>query len=96
MLPEEQTLILARLRSAEGHLGAVIGMVENEQNCIKVLHQLFAVQTALHACGRLLLYCQVQQSLETACYNICPEKRSAEIRHKVGFYRFNLLFARLE
>jgi len=92
MLPEEQTLILARLRSAEGHLGSVIGMVENEQNCIKVLHQLYAVQAALHACGRLLLYYQVQQSLETACYNTCPEKRSAEIKRLVDLYRYYLIF----
>ena len=96
MLPEEQALILARLRSAQGHLGSVIGMVENEQNCIKVLQKLHAVEAALHACARLFLYYQVQQSLETACYNTFPEKRSAEIRHKVGFYRFNLLFARFE
>ena len=60
MLPEEKALILIRLRSAEGYLGSVIGMVENKQNCIKVLHQLHAVEAALHACGRLLLYYQVQ------------------------------------
>jgi DNA-binding FrmR family transcriptional regulator len=93
MLPEEQTLIVARLRSAEGHLGSVIGMVKNEQNCIKVLHQLYAVQAALHACGHLLLYYQVQQSLETACNNACPEKRSAEIKRLVDLYRFLLMFA---
>ncbi len=92
MRPEEQTLILARLRSAEGHLGSVIGMVENEQNCIKVLHQLYAVQAALHACGRLLLYDQVQQSLEIACYNTCPEKRSVEIKRLVDLYRYYLIF----
>ncbi len=96
MPPEEQTLILARLRSAEGHLGSVIDLVETEQNCIKVLHQLHAIQAALHACGRLLLYYQVQQSLKTACCSACPEKRSAEMRHMVDFYRFNLLFARFE
>jgi DNA-binding FrmR family transcriptional regulator len=68
-------------------------MVENEQNCIKVLHQLHTVQAALHTSGRLLLYNQLQQSLETACYNPPPEKRSAEIRQLVDMYRFYLLFA---
>ena len=93
MLPEEQILILARLRSAEGHLGSVIGMVEIEQNCIKVLHQLHAVKAALHASGHLILYYQVQQSLETGCYNACPEKRSAEMRRLVDLYRFYLMLA---
>ena len=85
--------MLARLRSAEGHLGSVIGMVETEQNWIKVLHQLHAVKAALRASGHLILYYQLQQSLETGCYNTCPEKRSAEIRHLVDLYRFYLLFA---
>jgi hypothetical protein NreA len=93
MLPEDQALILTRLRSAEGHLGSVIGMVKNEQNCIKVLHQLYAVQAALHACGRHLLHCQVKQSIEIVSQDPCPEKRSAEIERLVDLYRFLLMFA---
>ncbi len=93
MLIEEQTLILARLRSAEGHLGAVIGMVETGQNCEKVLHQLHAVEAALQASGRHLLHCQVKQSIEIFSQDPCPEKRSAEIERLVDLYRFLLMFA---
>jgi DNA-binding FrmR family transcriptional regulator len=89
---EEQALFLARLRSAEGHLGSVICMVEIEQNCIEVLHQLQAVQAELQDCEKLILYYQLQQSLEIACNNKCPEKRTAEIRHLVDLYRFYLMF----
>jgi DNA-binding FrmR family transcriptional regulator len=93
MLPEEKDLILKRLRSAEGHLGAVIGMVEAGQNCEKVLHQLHAVEAAIQASGRHLLHCQVQQSIEIVSQHPSLEKRSAEIERLVDLYRFLLLLA---
>lgn len=93
MLPEEKDLILKRLRSAEGHLSAVIGMVEAGQNCEKVLHQLHAVEAAIQASGRHLLHCQVQQSIEIVSQHPSLEKRSAEIERLVDLYRFLLLLA---
>jgi DNA-binding FrmR family transcriptional regulator len=93
MLPEEKDLILKRLRSAEGHLVAVIGMVEAGQNCEKVLHQLHAVEAAIQASGRHLLHCQVQQSIEIVSQHPSLEKRSAEIERLVDLYRFLLLLA---
>lgn len=85
---EEQILLLARLRSAEGHLGSIINMVETEQNCLKVLYQLHAVQAALQASGRYLLQCQLKQSIEIVSQDTCPEKRCAEINRLVDLYRF--------
>ena len=93
MLPEEKDLILKRLRSAEGHLGAVIGMVEAGQNCEKVLNQLHAVEAALQASGRHLLHCQVQQSIDIVSQHPSLEKRSSEIERLVDLYRFLLMFA---
>ena len=93
MLPEEKALILTRLRSAEGHLGAVIGMVEAGQNCEKVLNQLHAVEAALQASGRHLLHCQVQQSIDIVSQHPSLEKRSSEIERLVDLYRFLLMFA---
>jgi DNA-binding FrmR family transcriptional regulator len=92
MLPEEKAFILTRLQSAEGHLDSVICMVEIDQNCIEVLHKLQAVQAALQDCEKLILCHQLQQSLEIACYNKCPEKRTTEMRHLVDLYRFYLMF----
>ena len=92
MLPEEQTAILKRLRSAEGHMRAVIGMVEKGQDCEKVLHQLHAVEAALQASGRHLLHCQVKQSIEIVSQHPSLEKRNAEIERLVDLYRFFLMF----
>ena len=54
MQPEEQKLIV-RLRSAEGHLRAIIGMIETGQPCEDVICQLIAVQAALRATGLAVL-----------------------------------------
>ena len=53
MSDSEETL--RRLRSARGHLDAVIRMVENDRYCIDVLHQIRAVQGALDRSRRALL-----------------------------------------
>jgi DNA-binding FrmR family transcriptional regulator len=88
MIPEQRILFLARLRSAEGHLGSVIDMVETEQNCLKVLYQLHAVQAALQASGRYLLQCQVKQSIEIVSKDPCLVKHCTEINRLVDLYRF--------
>jgi DNA-binding FrmR family transcriptional regulator len=44
-----------RLRSAHGHLDAVIRMVEEGRYCVDVLHQLGAVQGALEQARRAVL-----------------------------------------
>ena len=44
-----------RLRSARGHLDAVLRMVENDRYCIDVLHQLSAVEGAIAHARREIL-----------------------------------------
>ncbi|HSL26070.1 MAG TPA: metal-sensitive transcriptional regulator [Acidimicrobiia bacterium] len=44
-----------RLRSAQGHLDAVIRMAEDDRYCVDVLHQLSAVQGALDHVHRDIL-----------------------------------------
>ena len=55
MQAEEQAEIVRRLRSAGGHLEAIIGMLEAGEPCEPILHQLGAVQSALRAAGARLL-----------------------------------------
>ncbi len=45
----------ARLRSARGHLDAVIRMLDEDRYCIDILHQLTAVEAALAKARRGLL-----------------------------------------
>jgi DNA-binding FrmR family transcriptional regulator len=87
MQPEQQAEIMRRLRSAQGHLGAVIGMVESGESCEQVLHQLGAVQAALLVAGARLLACQVETSKIIIQLSPCPEERAAELDRLSDLYQ---------
>ncbi len=53
--PQGKQRILARLKSAEGHLRGVLEMVAKDDYCIDVIRQTRAVQSALEKVGALLL-----------------------------------------
>src|SRR5438105_4314518 len=58
--------ILARLRSAEGHLRSVITMVESDAYCIDVLRQTSAIQAAVARIESLLLERHLHHCVSTA------------------------------
>ena len=89
MQAEEQAEIVRRLRSAGGHLEAIIGMLEAGEPCEPILHQLGAVQAALRAAGARLLACQLRQSQDVIRHSPCAEDRAAEITRLLVLY--NLL-----
>lgn len=86
MQPEEQKLIL-RLRSAEGHLRAIIGMIEAGQPCEDVLHQLTAVEAALRAARLAVLKRRLQTSAAVIRSDPCPEARCAELEQLLALYQ---------
>jgi len=53
--PEDMKAIINRLSRAIGHLDAVKRMVEDGQDCSKVLIQLSAVKSAINNVGKLIL-----------------------------------------
>ncbi len=75
----EERAILARLRTAEGHLRAIIAMLETDQPGEQVLHQLNAVQAALRTAGCILLHMQLERSLEVILHSSCEEQRQEEL-----------------
>lgn len=78
--------ILQRLRSANGHLQAVILMVEAGEGCESVLHQLGAVQAALKCAGRALIMCQLEQSAGSLLDDSCPEARTQTVLRISNLY----------
>jgi hypothetical protein NreA len=68
---------LLRLRSAEGHLRVVIAMVEAEEPCQALLHELGVVQAALRAARWRMVDCQYHSCVETIIHDPCAEKRLA-------------------
>jgi DNA-binding FrmR family transcriptional regulator len=87
MRPEERTEITCRLRTAEGHLRAVIGMVEAGEPCEQVLYQLAAVRSAFRIAGGRLLACQVETCEDVIQHSTCPEERVAEIKRLSNLYQ---------
>ncbi len=84
--PKEHSAIVGRLKTAAGHLRAVIGMVEAGEPCDEVLHQLGAVQAALAAAGGAIVDCQVESSAEIILRNPSTEARVAELERLVTLY----------
>jgi DNA-binding FrmR family transcriptional regulator len=84
--PKEHSAVVSRLKTAAGHLRAVIAMVEAGEPCDEVLHQLGAVQAALVAAGSAMVDCQVESSAEIILRNPSTEARVAELERLVNLY----------
>lgn len=86
MKSKQQSEIVRRLRCSAGHLNAVIEMAEAGQPCEQVLHQLGAVEAALHAAGAKLIICQAQSSQSIILDSPSPEQRLAELKRLQSLY----------
>ncbi len=75
MKTEHQRAILNRLRTAKGHLQAVLRMVEEDAYCPDVMKQLSAVQGALERASRIML----RNHLETCVAAAMVAGRTDEI-----------------
>ena len=66
---------LSRLKTVQGHLGAVIGMVEDDRYCVDVMKQISALQSSLERVNRVLL----QGHLETCVVDAIKDGRGQEV-----------------
>lgn len=96
MKPDPQSEIIRRLRSAAGHLNAVIEMAEAGKPCEQVLHQLNAVQSALQVTGKKLLVCQTQNSQAVILDSPFPEQRISELKRLQSLYTMFMQYSNNE
>jgi DNA-binding FrmR family transcriptional regulator len=75
MRSEARRQVLNRLKTARGHLDAVVRMVEADAYCPEVMKQLSAVQGSLARASRLVL----RNHLETCVADAMRAGRTAEI-----------------
>lgn len=75
MKAEHKKTLLNRLKTVRGHLGGVIGMVEDERYCPEIMKQVSALQGSLEKANRILL----QNHLETCVLRAIEEGRSQQI-----------------
>jgi CsoR family transcriptional regulator, copper-sensing transcriptional repressor len=75
MKQHHQSNVLNRLKTARGHLDAVVRMVEDDAYCPDVMKQLSAVQGSLERASRIVL----QNHLETCVAAAMVAGRTDEI-----------------
>ena len=56
--------ILLRLKKANGHLAKVIKMMEEEEGCLKITQQLFAVEKAITLAKKIIIHDHIDHCLE--------------------------------
>ena len=56
--------ILLRLKKANGHLAKVIKMMEEEEGCLKITQQLFAVEKAITQAKKIIIHDHIDHCLE--------------------------------
>lgn len=78
--------LIRRLRSAEGHLRGVIGMVEAGASCQDILHQVLAVRGALHEVNRILIQHHLHECLHAELENRDPAVRERALEHVIALY----------
>ena len=86
MKTNQQSEILHRLHCTAGHLNAVIKMVEDNETCEQVLHQLAAVDAAIRAAGIRLIICQAQSSQAIIVESPSVKQRTDELKRLQSLY----------
>lgn len=86
MKNDPQLEFLQRLRTAEGHVKAIIEMTEAGKPCEEVLHQLNAVISALQSAENRLLLIQARRTESVVLNSPSPEERVAELKRLQSLY----------
>jgi DNA-binding FrmR family transcriptional regulator len=68
--------IVKRLRRAEGHLKAIIGMIEQGRSCVDLAQQLQAVEKAIGAAKKTIIHDHIDHCLEQS---VGPMARQARV-----------------
>lgn len=87
--------LVRRLRRAEGQVGAIRRMVENDQDCVDVLLQIAAVRGALGKAAQVLLGSHVETCVTDALSSGSDEARRRQVDELMTvFNRFGGLAGR--
>jgi len=74
--------IIKRLKRAEGHLHALIGMIENGRPCLDLAQQLHAIENAIGNAKRELIHDHIDHCLDGAVNSNGKSARAALVEFK--------------
>lgn len=75
----DKTLLLNRARSIQGHMGAVVRMLEEDAYCIDIIKQSQAIEKALEKLNSLILEKHLNHCVTTAIRSDEPAERERVI-----------------
>lgn len=78
-MPEHSKDLVNRARSIQGHLGAIVRMLEEDAYCVDIIHQTQAVQKAIDKLNAMLLEHHLQSCVTTAIRSRNPSERERVI-----------------
>lgn len=85
--PRVKEQILGRLRSAEGHLRAIIRMVEEDRYCVDVIRQTRAVQSAIDKTNALVLERHLNHCVSAAIRSDDARERERVIAELLDIFK---------
>lgn len=79
MANTDKTLLLNRARSIQGHMGAIVRMLEEDAYCVDVIKQSQAIQKAIDKLNALILERHLNECVTTAIRSNKPAERERVI-----------------
>lgn len=79
MATTDKTQLLNRARSIQGHVGAIVRMLEEDAYCIDIIKQSQAVEKALDKLNALILEKHMNECVTTALRSNKPHERERVI-----------------
>jgi DNA-binding FrmR family transcriptional regulator len=87
MASTDKTQLLNRARSIQGHMGAVVRMLEDDAYCIDIIKQSQAIEKALEKLNALILEKHLNNCVTTAIRSDKPSERERVIDELMGVFQ---------
>lgn len=79
MATTNKTLLLNRARSIQGHMGAIVRMLEEDAYCVDIIKQTQAIEKAIDKLNALILEKHMNECVTTAIRSNQPAERERVI-----------------
>ena len=79
MATTEKSQLLNRARSIQGHMGAIVRMLEDDAYCVDVIKQTQAIEKAIDKLNALILEKHMNECVTTAIRSNEPKERERVI-----------------
>ncbi|MCC7165574.1 MAG: metal-sensitive transcriptional regulator [Anaerolineae bacterium] len=87
MATPDKTQLLNRARSIEGHMGAIVRMLEQDTYCVDIIKQTQAIQKAIDKLNALLLKKHMNECVTTAIRSDKPQERERVVNELLEVFQ---------